>query len=121
MKKTILILFSIFSPLLVFAQTPVSTKCVTNFRTISDLFSFVTCLISKSIIPLLFLVAIGFFLYGVVNYLAHAGDSAKRQEGSKFMLWGVIALFVMLSVWGLVGILRETFSVKNVIPQLPQN
>ncbi len=60
------------------------------------------------------------FVYGVMKYIANGADEAKREEGRKFMLWGIIAFFVMISVWGLVGILRDTFGVHNVIPQLPQ-
>ena len=119
-RKSILIFSSILLPITAFAQTTTGS-CVSSFRTIADILNFVVCLISKSVIPLLFMFALALFIYGVVNYLIHADDSAKRTEGSKFMLWGVIALFVMLSVWGLVGIIRNTFNVKNVIPQLPQN
>jgi len=32
------------------------------------------------------------------------------------MLWGIIALFVMTSVWGLVGILRGTLFGNNQDP-----
>ena len=33
---------------------------------------------------------------------------------------GLIALFVMLTMWGLVGILTGTFEIKNTIPQFPE-
>jgi hypothetical protein len=36
------------------------------------------------------------------------------------MFWGIIAFFVMVSIWGLVALLRDTFGVNNVIPQLQQ-
>jgi hypothetical protein len=35
------------------------------------------------------------------------------------MLWGIIALFVMFSVWGLVGILASTFGVRVCLPGAP--
>lgn len=35
------------------------------------------------------------------------------------MIWGIIALAVMLSVWGLVGILGSTFNIgTSVLPQV---
>ena len=36
------------------------------------------------------------------------------------MIWGIVALAVMLSVWGLVGILGSTFGLGtgSVLPQV---
>jgi len=37
------------------------------------------------------------------------------------MLWGIIALAVMVSVWGLVKILGDTFNVNTtVLPKVKQ-
>jgi fumarate reductase subunit D len=51
-------------------------------------------------------VIIGFalvlFLYGVVKYIAHAGDQKAADEGAKMMSYGVLVLFVMVCVWGIV-------------------
>ena len=50
-----------------------------------------------------------FFLYGVVRFIGTAGDDKSREQGRKLMVWGIISLFVMFAVWGLVGILQSTF------------
>lgn len=51
-------------------------------------------------------VIIGFalvlFLYAVVKYIAHAGDQKAADEGAKMMSYGVLVLFVMACVWGIV-------------------
>jgi hypothetical protein len=45
----------------------------------------------------------------------------KRKAGKSFMIWGLIALFVMVSIWGLVGVLSNTFGInKTLLPQLSQ-
>jgi hypothetical protein len=75
-------------------------------------------------IPVLIALAVLGFMWGIVMYLF-----GKDKEASKmFMVWGIIALFVMTSVWGLVGILRGTLfgsnsdNVQNVgIPQIRNN
>lgn len=64
------------------------------------------------------------FLWGVAQYILSAGDEAKKVEGRNMMIYGIIALFVMVAVWGLVRVLRETFlpgSNLNALdsPQLP--
>jgi hypothetical protein len=125
MKKNIIrfvpLLFSSIPLVALAAQTTTtSASCSSSLTSVADFFNFITCLISRSVIPLLFAVAIMIFVYGVMKYIANGADEAKREEGRKFMLWGIIAFFVMISVWGLVGILRDTFGVHNVLPQLPQ-
>jgi len=89
----------------------------TNFN-IVHLFDFFTCIISRSIIPLIFALAIAAFVWGVVNFfIIGADEEAKRSQGKQFMIWGIIALAVMLSVWGLVRILGRTFNLNTqVIP-----
>ncbi len=62
--------------------------------------------------PLLFLVsalALLYFILGVTKYIYHSGDAEKRTEGYQMMIYGIIALFVMVSVWALVGVLSNTF------------
>lgn len=62
--------------------------------------------------PLLFLVsalALLYFILGVTKYIYHSGDAEKRSEGYQMMIYGIIALFVMVSVWALVGVLSNTF------------
>ncbi len=65
----------------------------------------------KELVPIVISLAVLVFLYGVVKWLWTDGDSKK--EGATYMVWGVIALFVMVSVWGLVGLLQQTFDIDN--------
>jgi len=121
MKKYFYILFSFLLPLGVLAQGSAITDsaCRGNIKTVADFFNFFTCLISRSIVPLLITAGTVVFIYGVVQYIAGANDQTKREEGRKFILWGIIGLFVIISVWGLVGLLSNTFQFGNVLPQLP--
>ena len=48
------------------------------------------------------------FFWGLVKFISKAGDQAAIEEGRKLMIWGVLALFVMVSVWGILHILQET-------------
>lgn len=89
-------------------------------KNLGGLFEYVTCLIGGSVIGLLFAVATAFFLYGVVQFLMNADNQEKQDKGKSFMVWGIVALAVMFSVWGLVGVLQNTFDVKDgTSPDLP--
>lgn len=102
-------------------QVPVTSSssfCSGQIKTLTDLINFFVCILLKSVVPLLFTVSLIVFIYGVVKYIMHADDEKEREEGRKFMLFGIIALFVMVSVWGLVQVLRNTFGLDTFIPQL---
>lgn len=64
-------------------------------------------------VSLLVALAVVFFLVGVVKFMFSVGDETKRKEGKNMMIYGVIGLFVMISVWGLVGLLTNTFFGGN--------
>lgn len=89
-----------------------------NKPALGDLFGYATCIINKSVIPLIFSLALVMFVWGVVQYVINDSEEAKKAKGKMFMIWGIIALAVMVSVWGLVSILGETFNIKYVIPQV---
>ncbi|MFW5871704.1 MAG: hypothetical protein ACOCUT_01220 [bacterium] len=57
------------------------------------------------------------FLYGIVLYISRAGDEGKRKEGIKYIMYGIIGLFVMVSVWALVAVLSGTIGETVGIPQ----
>lgn len=60
--------------------------------------------------------AILFFFWGMVVFLYNAGDSKLREEGKQRMLWSVIALFILLSVFGIIQYLSNTFGVTVSCP-----
>jgi hypothetical protein len=87
--------------------------------TLGVLLSYITCILTGFVVPLIFALAMVMFIWGVVQYVINTDEEAKKQKGKMFMIWGIIALTVMTSVWGLVGIVGNTFGIKNVIPTLP--
>ena len=54
-----------------------------------------------------------YFLWGVSKFVGAGGDESSRTEGRQMMIHGIIALFVMVSVWGLVQIIVDTFSITE--------
>ena len=63
--------------------------------------------------PIIVALALLFFFYGLAKYILNSGDEEKKSEGKSVMIWGIIALFVMVSVWGLVNLLANTFEVTD--------
>lgn len=96
--KTSLFLAILLLPIFTFAA---------NFTKTSGLLSSLKELIEKAI-PVLFSLALLMFFWGVVKYIRSAGD---KEESKRIMWWGIIALFVMSSVWGLVYFIGDSLDL----------
>jgi len=67
----------------------------------------------------LYAAAFAAFFWGVVQYIWNTDDAKSRQAGNSWMTWSVVALFVMVTLWGIIGMLVRTFGMTpSVIPQL---
>lgn len=63
------------------------------------------------------------FFWGIVKYISSAGDPEKAKRGASIMFWGVIAIFVMVSLWGIVTFLSNSLfggSVPSGPPEVPR-
>lgn len=134
MKKTLskILIGSVgfLTPIFVFAQNQQAGRAL-NSQSSNGAGSGVLNLLNEietvigAIIPILIGLALLAFMWGILLYLFSGG---KKEEGRMFMIWGIVALFVMTSVWGLVAIVRSTvLSDSNSnqlnpadIPQAPQ-
>lgn len=107
MKKIIYAVLS-FAPVMAFAQT----------ADISGLQQLVTSIgrLMSSIIPIIFALAIIYFFWGMVQFLMGAGDEKKLAAGKAHMIYGVIAIAVMLSIYGLTAWLRTNLGVNSNNP-----
>ena len=75
--------------------------------------------ILNSVIPILVILAIIYFIWGVITYVI-AHDEEAKSAGRNRMIFGIIGLAVIVAVWGLVNILLTTFGVSNPgTPTLP--
>lgn len=55
------------------------------------------------IIVLLFGVAVVYFLYGLLKFMQNPDNTTAQQEGRQHMLWGVIGIFIMIAVYGILN------------------
>ena len=65
-------------------------------------------------IVLLFAMALVYFFWGLVQFIAGADDETKRGTGKKHMVWGVIGLVIMIGVFGIINILLNTFGIPSL-------
>ncbi len=66
------------------------------------------------VIPVIFTLAGFVFVYGVVKFFFLQGDSeVDRAKGRQFVLWGILGLVLLFSIWGVVNILLSTFGFSS--------
>jgi hypothetical protein len=56
------------------------------------------------------------FVYGLVEFLWNIDEGSAQQEGKQHMLWGIVGVFIMVSVVGIIGIIENTFGIGNSSP-----
>ena len=72
------------------------------------------------LIPIVIGIALLVFLWGVIWYVISNSDEDKKKARG-YMIWGVIGLFVMTAVWGLVSILTDSIFQGRDINAPPSN
>lgn len=66
--------------------------------------------IMNKLVYVIIALALVAFLYGILKLAFIDGTKPEaREQARKFMFWGIISLFVMVSTWGLVRVLQYTF------------
>lgn len=92
-------LLGLFAPALAFAQGNLTTI----INTVQNLVNL--------IIPLLVALALLAFFWGLVRYIWKSGDEEAQKAGKNIMIAGIVGLFVMVSIWGIISIIGNTFGV----------
>ena len=80
----------------------------------TDFLNRVSYYILNPLIGLLFAVALAYFIWGVFNFIRNQDSDAERETGKQHMVWGIIGMFIMVAVYGIIGIITHTFGLDTV-------
>jgi hypothetical protein len=70
-------------------------------------------------LPIVVALALLYFFWGLAQYVLNASNEEKKGKGKEIMIWGIIALFVMVSVWGIVNVVKSTFQLNDQAITVP--
>lgn len=70
--------------------------------------------IVNPIILLLAASAFVVFIWGVYEFIAHAGDETKRTEGRSAIMWGLIGLVIIFGAYGVINVALGTFNIPAI-------
>jgi hypothetical protein len=107
MKKIVILTTLIMTPCLTLAATAPS-----NFKEL--VFRFIEVI--NKIIPVVVALALLFFFWGIAMFIFHADNEEKKKESRNIMIWGIIALFAMVAIWGIIKMLLLTFGFSTILP-----
>ncbi|MCI0542170.1 hypothetical protein L0Y69_00225 [bacterium] len=81
---------------------------------IFDIFDIVVGILIQVIYIAFAFIFVAFF-WGMTLFIRNIGDEKTLEEGKKWMLWSVIALFVAISLWGILGFIQGSIGIGPVI------
>ncbi|MFM2357379.1 MAG: hypothetical protein RJA61_116 [Candidatus Parcubacteria bacterium] len=101
-------------PSLVFAATTPST--------FDELVYFIIGYV-QLLVPIVLLLSVTVFIFGLVKFIARVGGSETEiANGKNLMIYGILGLFVMTTLWAIVGFIAGEFNIGSLfIPQLPED
>lgn len=97
------------------AMVPATADAVTLGHTLAQISGLI-----NGLIPIVLAIAVLVFFWGLAMYMFNTSNLEKRTEGINIMFMGIIAIFVMVSLWGIIRILQQTFKVDQAKPIVPE-
>ena len=98
--------FSIFSGLTLLL--PHFTLAVTTVNKLASKFTKWMNLL----IPILIGLGLLYFIWNVIS-LIRSEDEGKREEAKKGMWWGIVAMFVIVSIWGIISFVGGSLEIDQ--------
>jgi len=71
---------------------------------------FVVVIINPAIL-VIFTAGFFMFVWGLVQFIMALNKGGEQEEGKKHMLWGIVGMFIMASVYGILALLDNTFEL----------
>ena len=113
MKKGLSFIALLSLPLVSFAQG-------LNLSPVKQLISSLSVVVGM-LVPLLLTLALVVFFWGLVRYLWGGGSKPDIEGAKKLMRWGLLTLFVMVSVWGIIELMQRALDInENATGKAPQ-
>ncbi len=69
--------------------------------------------IVQQLIPLVASMALLGFFYGLAKYIFNAGDEEAQDQGKRVMIGGIIALFLIASIGGIIDFIGNALGIPT--------
>lgn len=82
---------------------------------LQDLISSFINLLNFYLLPLAWAVMFLVFLWGLVKLIFHLGNEDSLEDGKRLMVWGVIGIFVVTSVFAIGYFIKDALNLSDVL------
>jgi hypothetical protein len=82
-------------------------------RTLETLLYKINEQILNPLIVLMFALALVLFIWGATRFIWKNDSDEERRTGAQHMLWGVVGMFIMVSVKAILWIVANTFGLDT--------
>ena len=69
--------------------------------------------ILQLLLPIVFTLAVVAFMFGIVRLLFTLISGGETEGQGAVLFWGIVALFVMTSIWGIVDFAGNLFGIEQ--------
>jgi hypothetical protein len=98
-----------------FALSPFAALAAQNNPNINNLTNLATQVqgLLEILLPIAVTLAVLFFFWGLAQYILASGEEDAKAEAKRKMIGGVIALFVIVSIWGIIAFLGNILGIQQ--------
>lgn len=86
-------------------------SCTATFKTFADIIYYFVCIINTFLLQLALTLGFLYFAWGVSQYVMATGNAEERLKARHIMIYGLVALFVVFSVWGIVKLIKVALGI----------
>jgi len=103
--------------------TPTTSTGLIKTSSFKDFTDSIVSIITKSIVPILITIGVIFFIWSLARFILRADNPVERAKARNYMIWSIIGLTLVFSLWTVAAIVRNTFfgSGGSLLPQFPES
>ena len=76
--------------------------------------------IGLTLVPFLGAVAFLAFVLGVARFIKSTSDGKEIEKSKNLLIWGIVGMFILITIWGVIAFLRGEFGFGEGTPGIPQ-
>lgn len=92
---------------------------VASAQTIGDIMDTIFNIVDYAIVILMSVATI-VFLWGIIKYIGSGADEKAKEASKGIIKAGIIGLFLMVAIWGIVKVLTTTFLGPGEFQGIPR-
>lgn len=93
------------------SQGTKTLSCSRDIKQFADVFLYAACFVNSFIIQLVLTVAFIYFAWGILKYVNSTANAEERTQARQTIMYGIIAMFVMVCVWGIIALFKTTLGI----------